>query len=77
MLELDAPLQQGEEFNLTMEVPGDNIPIYASGQIAWQRESCKGKRFETGVKFTKIHSSDKGRLLEYIYLEWLKLLDKQ
>ena len=77
LLELDTRLQQGEELSLSMEVPGDNVPIFASCQIAWQKELNKGKAYETGVKFTKINSSDKGRLLEYIYLEWLKLLDKK
>ena len=77
LLELDKPIPQGEELTLSMEVPGDNIPIFASCEIAWQKESTKGKKYDTGVKFTKIDSSDKGRLLEYIYLEWLKILDKK
>lgn len=77
LLELDSRLRLGEELKLSMEVPGDNVPIFASCQIAWQKESDKGKIYDTGVKFTKIDSSDRGRLLEYIYLEWLRLLDKK
>jgi len=77
LLELDKRLRLGDELNLSMEVPGDNVPIFASCQIAWQKESGKRNAYDTGVKFTKIDSSDKGRLLEYIYLEWLKLLDKK
>ena len=75
LLETDTRLRQGEELTLSMDVPGDNVPIFAAGQVAWQCESKDGLGYDTGVKFTKIESSDKGRLLEYIYLEWLKLLD--
>jgi hypothetical protein len=32
--------------------------------------------YETGVRFIKIDGHDKGRLLEYIYTQWLKLLDE-
>lgn len=77
LLELDRRLRHGEELTLSMEVPGDNVPIFASCQIAWQKESGIGNSYDTGVKFTNIHSSDKGRLLEYIYLEWLKILEKK
>jgi len=77
---LDRPLREGDEINLSMDVPGDNVPIFASCQVAWQRWSRdydKSSVYETGVKFTKINSPDRGRLLEYIYSQWLKLLDKE
>ena len=76
---LSQPLSQGCELKLSMDVPGDNIPIFASCQVAWQKEAglaTSASQYETGVKFTKMDSSDRGRLLEYIYLQWLKLLDK-
>ncbi len=76
---LSKPLSQGSEIKLSMDVPGDNVPIFASCQVAWQKssdETRKSSAYETGVKFTRMDSSDKGRLLEYIYLQWLKLLDK-
>ncbi|OGW84587.1 MAG: hypothetical protein A2987_05705 [Omnitrophica bacterium RIFCSPLOWO2_01_FULL_45_10] len=78
LIVLDRPLRQGSEIKLSMDVPGDNVPIYASCQVAWQSDSASRDRlFETGVRFTKIDSLDKGRLLEYIYSQWLKLLDKK
>lgn len=80
LLVLDTPLREGSELNISMDVPGDNIPIFASCQVAWQKSS-KGEGdadlYETGVRFTKINSLDKGRLLEYIYSQWLKLLDRE
>jgi hypothetical protein len=73
----DKRLKEGSELNLTMDVPGDNVPIFASCEVAWQKGSSDASAYETGVRFKKIDSSDKGRLLEYIYMQWLKLLDKK
>ena len=74
---LERPLKEGDEINLSMDVPGDNIPIFASCEVAWQKVHLKDDRYyETGVRFKRIDGSDKGRLLEYIYLQWLKLIDK-
>ncbi len=80
LLMLDTPLSQGSEINLSVDVPGDNVPIFVSGSVAWQKEELKAKekrRYETGVKFTKIEGFDKGRFLEYIYAEWTKLLERK
>ncbi len=79
LIVVNKPLEEGDEINLSVDIPGDNVPIFASGQVAWQRSDGrhqKGDEYETGVRFTKIESADKGRLLEYIYSEWLKLLDR-
>ena len=72
----DKRLREGTEIHLTMDVPGDNVPIFASAEVAWQKGAIGTNAYETGVKFKKIDSPDKGRLLEYIYTQWLKLLDK-
>lgn len=78
LLLLERPLKEGEELDLSMDVPGDNVPIFASCEVAWQKPRFKDDRYyETGVRFKRIDNSDKGRLLEYIYLQWLKLLDKE
>jgi len=72
---LDKRLKEGQELNLSMDVPGDNIPIFASCEVAWQKGPVNNNLYETGVKFTKIGNVDKSRLLEYIYMQWLKLID--
>jgi len=75
---LEKPLREGDEIDLSMDVPGDNVPIFASCEVAWQRANLKDDRYyETGVRFKRIDGADKGRLLEYIYLQWLKLIDKE
>jgi hypothetical protein len=78
LLLLDKRMRNDEEIKLSLDIPGDNIPIVASGRIAWQKEKAghRGGLYETGVRFTDINSVDKGRLLEYIYTQWLRVLDK-
>ena len=126
LLILDTPLSKGSELNLSMDVPGDNIPIFVSCSVAWQKESMvrlgspsipspsalrqaqcrpeqsrgtagsermpslsrqskvegsimepKRRIYETGVKFIEIDNSDKSRFFEYIYSQWLKLLERK
>ncbi len=77
LLIADKKLKEGAELDLTMDVPGDNVPIFASCEVAWQKGPIGSSAYETGVKFKKIDNQDKGRLLEYIYSQWLKLLDKK
>lgn len=77
LLILDKKLGEGTEINLSMDVPGDNVPIFASAEVAWQKGLNDGSEFETGVRFKRIDGQDKGRLLEYIYMQWLRLLDKK
>ncbi len=74
---LDRELMEGAEISISLEIPGDNMPVFASGQVAWQRGEPNGKSafYQTGVRFTGMEGSDKGRLLEYIYTQWLRLLD--
>src|SRR3989338_2614617 len=73
---LDKPLEEGQEVNIRVDIPGDNVPIFAMCQVAWQRDDRESSAYETGVKFTRMESPDRGRLLEYIYSQWLKLLDR-
>ena len=76
LLVLGKKLKEGTELSLSMDVPGDNVPIFAACEVAWQKGPIAGETYETGVRFIKIENADKGRLLEYIYTQWLKLIDK-
>ena len=74
---LDRELREGSELSLSMDVPGDNVPIFATCRVAWQKGAFGNGHYETGVRFTKLGASDKGRLLEYIYTQWLRFLDRK
>ena len=39
---VDKELKEGEEINLSVDVPGDNVPIFACGEVAWQRAAGEG-----------------------------------
>ncbi|MBN2453497.1 MAG: PilZ domain-containing protein [Candidatus Omnitrophica bacterium] len=73
----DSKLSEGTELKMSMDVPGDNVPVFASCRVAWQKDIEKNGPCEVGVRFTRIENSDKGRLLEYIYTQWLRILDKK
>ena len=64
----DVPV--GASLELCMNVPGDNLPVFATGKVAW------ANGFDAGVKITKISQQDRLRVLEYVYTEWLKNIRK-
>lgn len=73
----DKEVAEGEELNLSVDVPGDNVPIFASCEVAWQKKPHGDKLYDTGLRFKNINNLDKSRLLEFIYVQWLRLLDSK
>ncbi len=64
--------QQGEDVELEMTIPGDNMPIMLHGEVAWSNnsESDDGKH-KTGLRFKNVRNEDRSRILEYIYQKWI------
>lgn len=58
-------IKKGTSVQLKMNVPGDNLPVFATGTVAW------ADGFRAGVKLTRIEKNDQARVLEYIYRDWL------
>ncbi len=56
----------GTSLEICMNVPGDNLPVFATGKVAW------ADGLEAGVRLTKMNQTDRMRVLEYVYREWLK-----
>jgi hypothetical protein len=56
----------GTAVEVCLSVPGDNLPVFATGKIAW------ANGIEAGVRLTKISHRDRTRVLEYVYRHWLK-----
>ena len=68
----EEALDKGEDLELEMMIPGDNIPIIFEGQIAWVGGTLPGQPdHQAGIKFKKIKSEDRGKILEYIYKKWI------
>ena len=59
-------LPSGTPIEICMNVPGDNLPVFATGKVAW------ADGLEAGIRLTKISQHDRTRVLEYVYREWLK-----
>jgi len=59
-------LPVGTAIELCLSVPGDNLPVFVTGKVAW------ADGLDTGVKLTNISRQDRARVLEYVYKEWLK-----
>ena len=64
------PVQMGEHVDLTMRVPGDNIPIFATGAVAWI-QSGKNIGADAGLRLLSIKPLDLARLLDFVYSKWL------
>ena len=56
----------GTPVEVCLNVPGDNLPVFATGKVAW------ADGLDAGIRFTKIDQHDRARVLEYVYSEWLK-----
>ena len=56
----------GTPIEICLNVPGDNLPVFATGKVAW------ADGLEAGIRLTKISQGDRTRVLEYVYREWLK-----
>ena len=65
-LGLKHPVSVGTMVEISLNVPGDNLPVFATGKVAW------ADGLEAGLKLTKISPNDRTRILEYVYQEWLK-----
>lgn len=64
-------LRRGALLEMEMKVPGDNIPIFAAGEVAWSEKSDHNK-YNSGIRFTNIESYDRAKLLDFAYNEWVK-----
>ena len=63
---------EGEDIEVEMMIPGDNIPVLLGGEIAWAADPISDNaQFSSGIKFTKISNGDRGRVLEHIYHKWI------
>ncbi|MBD3379259.1 MAG: hypothetical protein GF408_02235 [Candidatus Omnitrophica bacterium] len=65
-------LPEGENLEIELMIPGDNMPIILEGELAWcaeERDRNTGHR--GGIKLKKVSNSDRSKLLGYIYNKWI------
>lgn len=70
-LMLSQSVRQGEHMDLTLRVPGDKIPIFATAEVAWSQPVKDQTGIGAGLHFLEIKPLDLARLLDYVYSKWL------
>lgn len=68
---LPRPVERGEHVDLTMKVPGDNVPIFATTEVTWSHSSEGTGLIGAGLRFLSIKPLDLARLLDFVYSRWL------
>lgn len=68
---LSKPVSRGEHVDLTMKVPGDNVPIFATTEVTWAQEHPDRPGIGAGLRFLSIKPLDLARLLDFVYSCWL------
>ncbi len=64
-------VQRGEHVDLTLKVPGDNVPIFATAEVAWAQSEKNPTDGGAGLKLLSIKPLDLARLLDFVYSRWL------
>lgn len=73
---VNRQMVRGTMLELEINIPGEFIPVIARGEVAWVKESAERGDFDAGVKVVKMDPFDRSRLLEYVYKEWLRAMEK-
>jgi len=69
-------LPKKSSVELEIEIPGDNIPVFAFSEVVWSKKKADDIH-ETGLCFTKIDPGDRMRLLDYAYATWQRFKKQQ
>lgn len=65
--------EKGTMLDMKFLLPDDAKPVYLTGEVVWTDKSDeKDSGYMMGIKFSKIDTLDRVRLLDYAYREWLK-----
>ena len=68
-------ITNNDNIRMEFDIPGDNMPVFGEGSVVWIKKNKNDKKrpFDVGVKLIDMARSDKSRILEYAYKQWLKL----
>jgi c-di-GMP-binding flagellar brake protein YcgR len=59
-------LAKSDVLQLEIKVPGDDIPMFVRGEVAWVEKDENNDRYKAGIVLTKIERSDKVRLVKFL-----------
>lgn len=71
---IEKRLSKNDTLKMEFEIPGDNVPVFANGVVAWARKGKAGRKglFDVGVRLVDISRPDRARILDYAYNRWVK-----
>ena len=63
----DEQLVPGDVIELEITIPGDGIPMFIVGEVAWASAQPDANGiYNAGLRLTRIHDCDRERLVRYI-----------
>ncbi len=63
----DQRMAKGDVVQLELKVPGDDIPMFVRGEIAWVEKDGKSGRYKVGIVLTRVERSDRARLVKFLH----------
>ncbi len=65
-------IPEGEDLEIELMIPGDNMPVVLEGELAW----CAANKavevgHKSGIRLKNVSNADRSRLLGYIYNKWI------
>ncbi len=61
------PLQEGDEFGVTLNVPDGRLPIRARCETKFVREVLRGSRWLVGSQFVTLAEEDRQRIVQFVF----------
>ena len=63
----EGRLVKDQKVDLELIIPGDNIPLFLTGEVAWVKKRNDGKAVITaGIRMIKLSKFDRQRIVAYI-----------
>lgn len=67
-IQLDAKFEKGDIIELEIKVPGDDIPMFVTGEIVWIAPEKNGNgTYLAGVRLARVEKNDKNRLIKFLH----------
>ncbi|MFC1570229.1 PilZ domain-containing protein [Candidatus Omnitrophota bacterium] len=70
----DERLIKGDNIDLEVIIPEDDIPMFVGGEIVWVvKDPGFEDTYNAGVRLTRVNDCDKGRIVKYINETFISL----
>ncbi|MBD3379708.1 MAG: hypothetical protein GF408_04515 [Candidatus Omnitrophica bacterium] len=67
-IKINKRLTRGDSIELEVLLPGDDIPMFVHGEVAWIcRDKTREGIYDAGISLVKFHRHDRTRLVKYLH----------